>query len=242
MWRQVALFALAQAGFGQQAVTGPIDAAKALKALYGNYDVKTRTSTDSNSIVGIYETQDGVINGKRVWFLYTTSNTKSNDCHACQVTLGAAIFEQQGDKWVNIVDDRSITQTGSYGQPQPGKPVQWGKDAYGLMIDEGWTGQGTTTNFISLWGFENGSFKHVFEVQVLEASDGYFAADHKPHSWEIQWSFGPPAPNGIFDLVFKMKPGSYIPPGAEGLPVPGVYRFDGSRYKHVLKGVVLKAE
>jgi hypothetical protein len=217
-----------------------MDVPTALKLLYGNYDAKAGTSAaEDEVIVSVYATQAAIINGRRTWFLYTTSNRKNNDCHACAVTLGAAAFEEQAGTWVKKVDNRHLAEIGSWGTAQACKPVQWGTQAYGLIVEGGWTGQGETSSFQTLYGFENGVFRSIFNLQLSDGNGGTGDPADKVFGWEAEWSFGPPAPNGIFDLILKLKPGNTYPPGREGIPVPGVYRYNGSAYKHLEKEVVL---
>jgi hypothetical protein len=193
-----------------------IDAAKAMRRLYGNYNAKDGTSVASSDLtVTLYATQDAVIDGKRLWFLYTTSNTPHNDCHACTVHLGAAVFEQQPNRWVKIRDNSDIAQIGNWGAPLESKPVKWGTQAYGLVVCGGFTGQGTVVADQTLFAYEKGDFRQIFLVRVSDYA--------KP-----EWSFGPPAANGIFDVIVRLKPDV----GREGLPAPGVYRYDGTEYKN----------
>src|SRR4051794_22666970 len=105
----------------ETAIADPIDADKAIRFLYGN-DATYRDG-ERELIVGEYATQSGSIDGKELWFLYTTANSIGNTCHACQVILGAAMFEKQGARWIKRADDRNVASIGSLGVPLDSKPV-----------------------------------------------------------------------------------------------------------------------
>src|SRR5579871_5039045 len=139
----------------EQDITGDINAAKALKFLYGNFDPAAGTAHADNApetLVSQYLTQAAVIDGKPAWFLYTTSNAKGNDCHACSATLGAALFVQEGQRWIKRAENRNVASVGSFGAPPEGKPVQWGPQAYGILIHGGWVGYGQISGWDDLFG------------------------------------------------------------------------------------------
>jgi hypothetical protein len=228
------------------AISGEINEAKALKFLYGNYDSASHGSTSrvagQDWYVGPYAKQSGVIDGKEVWFLYTTANWKGNDCHACQVTLGAAVFEKQGTQWVKRVDERNVSTIGSYGVPLDAKAVQWGNQSYGLLVENGWTGYGQISGGQTLFGFENGKFCDVFSIATMDTNAGSLAADKDKYSWEAKWKFGAAGPTGAFDLVVTLDPRNRYQRGPEGrkrVPLVGVYRYDGKVYRHVVRKVPL---
>jgi len=153
------------------------------------------------------------------------------------------MFEKQGGKWVNKVDQRNLASMGSYGVAGERKPVQWGSHAYGLLVNDGWGGYGQFTSFQNLHGFENGSFRHIFNIQLSDTNGA--SLNPEKYGWDAEWKFGPPAPNGIFDMVVRLKPGNSYPkePGnRKGVPVQGVYRYDGTVYKHLVKHVSLGPE
>ena len=85
-------------------IDGDIDSAKALQILYGNYDSAKKESRSKDYLdVMPYRTQNGVVEGKTMWFLYTIERDNqylNKECLACTVMLSAAAFEQQGDHWV----------------------------------------------------------------------------------------------------------------------------------------------
>ncbi len=209
-------------------IPGEITDSKAMRWLYGNYDAAKNRSKNGSTSIAVYATQSLVVDGQRQRYLYTWSNDEGNDCHGCGVTLGGAMFAQEGAWWVEKANQRSITDFGSNGLPPIGKTVEWGKGKAGLVADNGWIGSGVASSYQSLYGFEGGSFRRIFEVQTLYNNGGAMKPDPE-ECFEAVWSFGAPGPDGVFDIVLKMK---NVGKKAEGNPAPGVYRYDGKAYRH----------
>ena len=206
-------------------IPGEITGPKALKWLFGNYDAVKRQSESGGAFVQVYRTQNAVVNGERQWFLYTWENEATNTCHGCQGTLGAAMFAKQGQYWVEKSHDGGLDHIGSYGLPQGAKPVQWGAQSYGLVVDNGFTQAGFSNSFQLLYGFEDGSFRRIFEIALSNQG----GVEPYENNWEAKWTFGPPGLAGVFDVVVKMVSQGKL---AEGFPVPGIYRYDGKVYRH----------
>jgi len=230
----VAVLATARAQ-SSESIDGEINEAKAMRLLFGNYDPKQRASTlPEKTFAEVYATQSATIDETRLWFLYTTSNTPDNKCHACQVTLGAAAFEQQGSRWVKKVDNRKLDSIGHDGYAQDSKPVQWGTKSFGLLVDNSWTGYGQLSSWQSLYGYESGTFRLIFTIPLSDTNGFSLLPDNEKYAWDAAWRFGPPSANGVFDIAVTLKMGSI--PKAKGqrerIPVAGTYRYDGKTYKH----------
>ena len=215
-------------------IAGDIDEGKALNWLYGNYNPETKTSADDsddmNRWVQSYAQQEVLIDGKRQWFLYTISNVENNTCHGCSVMLGAAMFEKQGEWWIEKASTRKLGGIGSNGEPPPYRLVRWGARNYGLVAEDSWSDHGRITSYDLLFGYWNGQFKSVFGLN--KSFDNYLMAEPDPEAtWAIEWHFSKPGPSGAFDIVVSVKVKGKR---AKDVPAPGVYRYDGERYRHAI--------
>ena len=224
-----AALAMTVVALSGQGIAGEIDGPKALRFLYGSDDAAAAAS------VGVYRVQSAVVNGEHRWFLYTVASQENNNCHACTVALGAAMFVKRGEQWIKKYHDPEVGRIGSYGMPPEAKPIQWGRQAFGLLVDGGWTGQGLTTSSQALFGFEDGKCRLIFGV-LLSSDDGASLSPDRERSFEATLSFVSPAATGIFDpaaifdLVIKVTNRGKR---AEGVPAAGVYRYDGKVYRHI---------
>jgi hypothetical protein len=209
-------------------IAGEITAAKAMRWLYGNFDAAKNRSKRDSTYTWVYAQQSLVVDGQRQWYLYTWSNEEGNDCHGCGVTLGGAMFAKEGAWWVEKANQGSILGFGSMGVPPIGKTVEWGKGKAGLIAENGWIGSGVLTNYQLLVGFEGGSFRTIFDTQIQLENGGGLHPD-PDECFEAVLSFGAPGPDGVFDIVVKMK---NLGKKAAGYPAPGLYRYDGKVYRH----------
>jgi hypothetical protein len=225
-------------------IAGQIDAAKAMQFLYHNYDAKTQSSStgrlDTDPVVSVVATQQTVLDGQRVFFLYTSSNTKHNDCHACSVHLNAVLFRQQPSGWERWTEC-DLGEGGSYGQPPGIQPVLWGRQAHGIVRRSGWTGMGEDTASDTLMAFEGGTFRDVFSIQVEGSNGGTLLPDSEKYAFSMAWRFTAPAPNGYLDIEVTAKTDNRYPGPKDraSIPAPGVYRYDGTQYRHRKTGAPL---
>jgi hypothetical protein len=227
----------------EPAIQGKIDVPKALKLLYGNYDAKAGSSAGKDGLlVTEYAVMDVVEEGKTRWILYTTANAPSNTCHGCNVALGVAMFEKQGDLWILKTENKELSHIGSYGVAGDCKKVKWGTNSYGLLVDGGWTGYGNMTSWQTLFAYDKGAFRAIFGLTTSDTNAFSLEPDKDKYGWEITWAFDKPAPNGIFDIVVKEKAPSSYPTAAHHKKSgsrPGVYRYDGKDYWRLQQRVKL---
>jgi hypothetical protein len=201
-------------------ISGEIGVPQALKFLYGNFDEDRGGSTDGFDYVTEYAVQDVTVDSERRWFLYTVAYHGENQtCHACELMLGAAVFAKQGDGWILKAKERELGGIGSYGAApyEPPKTVQWGKTLFGVVVEDGWTGYGTSESWRTLFGFDGVKFRVIFGKKVVYG--------------DAPWSYRPPGSNGVFDIVIATKDHSKR---AKDYALPGVYRYDGKEYRHVV--------
>jgi hypothetical protein len=230
-----------------QSIAGQIDEGRAMGFIYGNYDPQKRQSAaGSAESISVYHTQAATLGGRKLWFLYTWTNPSgASDCHACQVDIDAWGFmlQQPQQVWVPLGDGRkplgSLQRFGSFGQPPQGKTVQWGKDCcIGVLLTDGFTGQGQVIRDVTLFGYWNGVFQAVFSMRTGDSNMGSIAADEDKYEWTADWQFGESVgAQGAFDIRIHLPESNKYPPGAaeerKDVPVGGTYRFDGTVYRHV---------
>jgi hypothetical protein len=255
-WAVVALASLlgnlgAQPARPQQAIEGEIDAPKALKLLYGNYDPETQASRWKDSraekafldeaFVSEWATQEGMVDGKRQWFLYTIASPANNPdftCHGCQLLFGAAMFQKEDRGWVVKAD---LIGVGSFGAaPMKPKPVQWGKQRFGLVVSDTYSGYGADSSDDTLFACKTtGECGIVFSIRTSYSNANSLAPDAEMIGWSADWSFARPGPTGMFDVVLKVTADNQraLTPAArkrgQGSPTPGVFRYDGKVYRRV---------
>ena len=227
----------------QTGIEGDITPAKALKWLYPESSKATaKTIVAGDSYIEVYTVQQAMVNGEPQWYLCTTAvpkDERERGCHACSVMLGAAMFARQGGRWIERANNPELAGVGSFSMPPEKRTAQWGKQAYGLVLHDGWVGSGVISGFETLYGLDRGSFRIIFTLPVYYSNGASLAEDKDKFVWEATWSFRPPASNGIFDVVVKMKSDDRrahtvaARERGEGAPEPGVYRYDGKVYRHV---------
>jgi|SRR5579872_1824715 len=216
-------------------IAGQINEARAMKWLFGNYDPQTHTSELGDSYASPYASQHVTVNGRQQWYFYTWSNQKTNTCHGCPVQLGAALFEKEGNWWIEKVSDENVTAMGNSGNPPVSHTVKWGPDKYGLVLEDGYMGFGVLTEHQYLIGLVDGSFRVIFSINLSSNNGG--AIDPDPErNFDATWTFGSPGPQGAFDVVVSVEKGKH----ATETPLPGIYRFDGEVYRDSKTGKVLK--
>ena len=155
--------------------------------------------------------------------------------------MGVAAFEQQGPAWVLRANVGKLCKDcgdslGDIVHAPEWDPILWGDNAYGLLLVEDSGGCGYSTKYKILYSFEGGGFRRIFSIKT---SDSFFPGGctpiEGPYSWDADVDFGPPAPNGIYDVVVKMT----SPPTRQRyrkdslIPLAGIYRYDGKIYKHL---------
>lgn len=172
-----------------------INVARAMYMLYGNYSVGTRrakwaaeadwwekpeATTQQLEAVPIYT--KNFKEGDADKFVLITGSVPEgqgefNDCHACGVKMGAAIFVRSGDVWAVEVGQKDVGTYGSSGIPPETNLVRIGADRHALSLSWGHTGQGITTESIMLLDRIKGVFKEVLSVQTSEDTSGYGLLD-----------------------------------------------------------------
>lgn len=248
------LFTLALVGAAAQdsdekpPIKGDITIEKAMTWLYGEYDGKKKVSTRDGSVITALTTQSGQIQGKPYWFLYTSATEEGKTCHACQASLGFEAFAREEEGWVKVASGGSES-TGGYGQVGGFKTLQLGPEVFGLVLDDGYFGQGVAYEHQSLMGFNGESFKSYFSMSTGFNNEGSLASKWDKFHWEIEWSFLRTVSNGLYDINVKWKSvpkdlaAKYARTKDGGTPpAAGIYRYNGGSYRHEKTGATLNSQ
>jgi hypothetical protein len=166
------------------------DIAQAMKMLYGNYDVKTRTSAaalpkEKSSFPTSGEEQMTIRMlfsafsrdaGAQSFVLVTYAVPASKqdfDCHACAPTIGMAVFSQKGLKWSIDASNRAVTSSPEWGKPPTDiQLVQVGPNRRAVQFIDVGGGQGETTAMLQLLIPWNGTVERGLQQIIADDNKG----------------------------------------------------------------------
>ena len=136
---------------------------QAMKVLYGNFDPKTQTSMIPLGELGIDDENQPIIKplfhaivreGNAEEFLlltYAVPDGEDFGCHVCAPTIGVAVFIKTANLWLLGASNKSVTQSGSWGEPSKRiQVIEIGTKHHAIQIISASTGQGQTTTAIEL--------------------------------------------------------------------------------------------
>ena len=150
---------------------GDFDVGKALELVYGSYDnqkkyVKWKLTAEEIQKSPIASESSGLgpgtvytapnfaqaftQGGVQRYVLVTETVPAHYDCHACAPIIGGAVFSRQGDNWQLDTETKIIATMGSWGSAPKGKLTKIGPDRYGVGFDNGYMGQGVTSEWINI--------------------------------------------------------------------------------------------
>jgi hypothetical protein len=234
----------------QGAATAAAAEAQLMQFIYGNFDARTRTSrwtsvtkaaldllsidTPATFVAHMGGAFPFLQNGERKILFVTWSTPPNFDCHACAPVVSAAVFTQAAGNWKVAVADPAVTVAGGFGKPGTFKLERVGENQYGLVVETGFTGQGDTSQLLTLHVPDGPKFKTVLQLDTHMDNGG---------------SCGPPAPSACYsyDAKYRLEPkpgqeyhdivvtttGTKI--GANGRVVPATgtarYVFSAGEYK-----------
>ncbi len=103
-------------------------------------------------------------NGKLKQILVTQSKDKTSECHGCSPIIGISTFVKNNNKWIieNKLD--YVEKLGTWGKSPKPDLVEIGKNNYGLIFEDGYTGMGMTTNRTYIIGKVNNKFKTILAL------------------------------------------------------------------------------
>jgi hypothetical protein len=230
--------------------------AQAMKTFYGNYDVRTQTSTtrlpkDTTSLPAPGEEQMtvrvlfhsfvGEPVGRRL-FLVTyavPANDNSYGCHLCAPVIGMSVFRRSKGKWTMEASNRAVTLIGDWGEPPRRLDlVQIGSHRMAVKIIDVYRGQGETTATLEILVPWNNTIKLGLQRTIADDDKGMCdpagLACYQNHR---RISFTPRADSEYFDVELELT-GTDLPlnsPRGRSRKVNGseIYRLDNGTYKLV---------
>lgn len=175
---------------------------------------------------------------------------KAESSHASPGLLNVFFLRQQAGKWTVLKRHDNISAMGSFGQLGSASWVKLAGGKSGLAVVGGFTGQGYTTEQLTLFDVSDANVVEVADGVELHSDNHGACGPETNECWDVgaKWSFAAPAKPGPYDdlvLVFSgtsavAKEGSQPKPGADDVertvtPVKGRarYAFDGKRYQLV---------
>ncbi|HEY6466842.1 MAG TPA: hypothetical protein VIY69_12665 [Candidatus Acidoferrales bacterium] len=167
------------------------DLASEMKALYGDYDVRSQTSSieipggspdtsnswsvEAFSVAGF---RDSGIDKVIVATYATPDDTPDFNCRACIPLIGAAIFAKTAKGWTVEASEKPGFPDGFEGSPPDAKLIQFGPHAYGIELDyqvDGYDGYWTSTALFLPW---RGGFGAA--LQLIGAQRSYEGCAQQP--------------------------------------------------------------
>lgn len=175
---------------------------------------------------------------------------KAESGHASPGLLSVFFLKQQQGKWTVVKRHENISAIGSFGQLGTASWIKLAGGKSGLAIVGGFTGQGYTTEQLTLFDVSDTNVVEVADGIELHSDNHGACGLETSECWDVgaKWSFAAPAKPGPYDdliLVFSgtssvAKEGRQPKPGADDVertvtPVKGRarYAFDGKRYQLV---------
>ena len=145
----------------------------------GKYDKKTKTIvhrlsqtiTKKFEMLNNEEYKTSIVlnksftqNGKLKQIIVTQSKDKTSECHGCAPIVGISTLTKTNNNWSveNKID--YIARIGTWGKTPKPKLLEIGKDNYGLIFEEGYTGMGMTTTRTYITAKINDKYKPVLTV------------------------------------------------------------------------------
>jgi hypothetical protein len=129
-----------------QSFGGAFDAQKALTALFGNYDVGSKTSSVtvarecsySGRALGTLSVMlDSLFSqaGTAKHLLVTSTTVEGEDGHACGARIGAFVFTNRAGRWIPEIVDKEALRFGESGKAYgEARLVRFAPDVYGFSL------------------------------------------------------------------------------------------------------------
>lgn len=236
-------------------IQGDFSQKKAFELLYGNYSETQKESNwqptteelakfaESSGVSGEKEFYVTAVlvspfkqQGIDKYMVVTTAAPPGHDCHACAPVVGMAIFKKDGNNWALELEQKYVDEIGAYGVAPEGKLIKIGDDNYGVLLESSDTGQGYTSEGVSLITVVNNkTFKRILTVQTAGDNSGTCGDDLGP-CWKFssKYEFAGGKDRNFYD--FKLQ--STGTKGADDDPTKVIpadetktYQFDGTEYK-----------
>jgi hypothetical protein len=161
-------------------------------------------------------------------YLVVTSYALAN-CHICRASIDVAVFSQRNGRWHMDLNQKGVTQGGSFGHIDKGSWVAIGPDKHGVLLHGAYGGQGYSGDTTIIIAEVDGTFKEVFSLLTMESYHDPVGKNQNAWGYASQLDFE----NGsspYYDIVIKQ-----VGTDRDGKPLPeqSVYRFSHGGYELV---------
>jgi hypothetical protein len=172
-----------QAAKERWAFNGAFSAPKALTALFGNYDGKSKSSSVTVQRAELSET-DGTAGasaggkltvmldspftkgGAAKHLLVTTTTVEGEEGHPYQARIGAFLFANRTGRWIPEIVDKEALRSGEYGTAGEAQAVRFAPGVYGFSLtDSSCRGECAGEEFVAPVG---NHYRSVLAVTTLE--------------------------------------------------------------------------
>ncbi len=165
--------------------------------------------------------------GEEKFILLTETGPEGMGAHAEYASIGGALFHWTGSGWEIEIDQRHITDMGSFGHAPPGRLISIGPDRHGFLFEPEWAGQGSVSQYAFVIGIVGSEFRVVFSHEIRihgEVEDAVwdyaatveFIPGGNPEYYDIR----------VFTRGTKPSEGGTVEP----FETVEVYEFDGREY------------
>jgi hypothetical protein len=156
---------------------------EAMKALYGNYDAATKSSSFklARGFPNTFFDKPGKVaasaflaagvtdSGATKVFLLTYAvpfRAPAFDCHACAPVIGVAVFAKKGAAWVVESANKAFSVLGNWGGPPNAEVLRIGPDRGAFELTPGNTDQGESFASVMILLPWKGAIRDVFDAQT----------------------------------------------------------------------------
>jgi hypothetical protein len=229
-----------------------------MRLIYGNHDARTGTSQWLNppkaavealgfgaqkSLVARYGGGFPIVQGgERKVVIWTWSAVAQPfDCHACAPVISATVFAQTEGRWRIEGAEPALGASGGWGRPGQVKIEKVGPDAYALITESGFTGQGETSSLATVYVMQpGGRFKQAANIDTHGDNGGNCDTDksgsvpYACYDYSATYTFRPNGAQPFYDLVVTTT-GTRIGDKGKVISAKGtkVYVYREGEYKAV---------
>ena len=145
------------------------------------------------------------------------------DCHSCAGNLGLLIFERAGGAFRLIASNGLFEEMGSWGSVPPEESFaveKIGPEAYGWVIETGYTAQGVTGAGKEIFVDEGDAVDSLGAISISLDNCGAVEDGQPCQNYAFDLKFGPGGSGRFYDAVAELTKKSDKPPGPARYDVP----------------------
>jgi hypothetical protein len=229
-----------------------------MRLIFGNYDPRTRTSRwmhpPKAAVEALgFDRQPFLVSrygggfpfvqgGERKLLIWTWSGVAGPfDCHACAPLISVTVFAQSAGRWRIEGSEPGLGASGAWGRPGSVKLEKVGADAYAVVTESGFTGQGETSSLATVYVMQpGGRFRLAIHLDTHGDNGGNCDFDRSgdvPYAcfdYTATYSFRPHPAQPYYDLVVTTT-GTRIGENGKVVSAKGtqVYAYRDGEYKPV---------